>query len=220
MRLVGGGQLVLDRETLTAQYATPERLDDDDLAHPYLAPAASVLAGWQGWDAFHAGAVAREGVAIAVLGVREQGKSTLLAAAAGAGVDVVTDDVLVLEHGAAHVGPRCIDLRLPGARYAFPEATLDPSRSGERVRLALRELGSTPRLAGWVALEWGDRGELRPLRPSQRLGRLARSHSRAGGPRDDALLELARLPGWELTRPRSLARLPETVERLVDLLSL
>lgn len=219
LALVGGGRLVLDRRAMTADYATPEPLDDDDLVHPYLAPAASVMAGWQGWDAFHAGAFARDGEALAVLGAREQGKSTLLAAVALAGTDVVTDDVLVVERDAVHAGPRCVDLRLPGASEAFPEAPLDPSRSGERVRLRLASLPGPLRLAGWVALEWGNRLEVRPLRPSQRLHRLARSHSRAGEPRDEALLELARLPGWALARPRGFERLPETVDRLLELAS-
>jgi hypothetical protein len=217
LALVGGGRLHLDRETLTAEFVTPEPLSDDEVVHPYLAPAAAVMAGWQGWDPFHAGAFARSGAAIAVLGAREQGKSTLLAAMALDGVDVVTDDVLVVDRGAAQVGPRCVDLRVAGVREAFPGAQLDPSRSGARARLRLAALPGPLDLAGWVALEWGDRLELRPLRPSQRLERLARSHSRAGGARDDALLELVRLPGWELVRPRGLERVPDAAGRLLEL---
>jgi hypothetical protein len=215
--LVDGGRLVLDRSTLTATYEVPAPLDGDDLAHPFLAPAASVMAGWQGWDAFHAGAFARDGRAVAVLGPRGQGKSTLLAAMALRGVAVLADDVLVLEQGVAHVGPRCIDLRPEGVERAFPAAPLEPSRGGERLRLALTPIASAPELVGWVSLDWGERLELEPLRPSQRLRRLALAHSRAGRPRDEALLELARLPGWELLRPRRLELLGKTSALLVEL---
>jgi len=217
MALVGGGRLVLDGATLTATYELPAYLDDDDLAHPFLAASASVMAGWQGWDVFHAGAFSRNGRAVALLGRREQGKSTLLAAMALEGTDVVTDDVVVVEQGRAHVGPRCIDLRSPGAEQAFPGAPLERSRAGDRLRLALPCLDVVPELVGWVSLAWDERLELVPLRPSQRLQRLASSHSRAGSPRDDALLELARLPGWELRRPRRLELLPEATGRLLEL---
>lgn len=217
LALVGGGRLVLDRLARTAEFETPERLDEDDVVHPYLAPAAAVMAGWEGWDAFHAGGFARSGRAFAVLGRRERGKSTLLTALALEGAEIVTDDVLVVECGAAHAGPRCIDLRRAGAERAFPGTQLEPSRSGDRVRLHLPALPATPELAGWVALEWAERLELEPLRPSARLHRLASAHSRAGAPRDDALLELARLPGWELRRPPRLELLPETSRRLLEL---
>jgi len=73
LALVGGGRLVLDRTTLTATYELPAPLDDDELTHPFLARAASVMAGWHGWDALHVGAFASEGWAVAVLGPREQG---------------------------------------------------------------------------------------------------------------------------------------------------
>jgi hypothetical protein len=216
LALLGGGRLVLDRDARTADFETPEQLDDDELVHPYLAPAAAVMAGWQGWDAFHAGAFAQEGRAVAVLGARERGKSTLLAALALDGVPIVTDDVLVVERGITHAGPRCIDLRRHG-EAALPGAALEPSRAGTRARLPLPALTESAELAGWVALDWGERLELESLRPSQRLHRLAGAHSRAGDPRDGALLELARLPGWVLRRPPRLELLPESVRLLVEL---
>lgn len=212
--LAGGGRLVLDRTARTACFETPLRLDDDDLAHPYLAPAASVMAGWQGWNAFHAGAFAPGGRAVAVLGARERGKSTLLAALALEGVPIVTDDVLVLEGESAQAGPRCIDLRHGSV---LSPAVLEPSRSQTRARLRLPALAAAPELAGWVALEWGERLELEQLGPAQRLHRLASAHSRAGEPRDDALLELVRLPGWVLRRPPRPELLAETAGRLVEL---
>jgi hypothetical protein len=219
LALVDGGRLVLDRRARTADFATRRRLDDDELVHPYLAPAAAVMASWQGWDAFHAGAFAANGRAFALLGERERGKSTLLAALALEGVAIVTDDVLVVDGGFAQPGPRCIDLRHAAVEPALPGARLEPSRSGERRRLRLPALEASPELAGWVALEWGERVQLERLRPSQRLYRLASSHSRAGEPRDDALLELARLPGWLLRRPPRLELLPETVGVLSGLVS-
>lgn len=212
--LIGGGRLVLDRRSLTADFETLRPFDDDDGAHPYLAPAAAVMATWQGWDAFHAGAFAADGRAVAVLGARQAGKSTLLAGMALEGVPIVTDDVLVVERGLAQAGPRCIDLRRSAG---LPLDALEPSRSDTRARLRLPTLGAPVELAGWVALEWAERLELQPLRPSRRLHRLASAHSRAGGPRDEALLELARLPGWMLRRPPRLELLPETARLLVEL---
>jgi hypothetical protein len=217
LRLVGGGRLVLDRQARSADYELPAPLADDDLAHPYLGAAASVMAGWAGWDALHAGAFSHGQRAIAVLGRREDGKSTLLAALAARGVAIVTDDVLVVEGGRAHVGPRCIDLRGSVDALGLPSAAVEPSRDGERFRLALPAAAGVQELGGWVSLAWGDRLELRSLRASARLDRLARAHSRAGEPRDQALLELVPLPGWELVRPRGLGLLSETSERLLAL---
>jgi hypothetical protein len=217
LALVGGGRLLLDRATRSAVFETPESLDDDELVHPYLAPAAAVMAGWEGWDAFHAGAFASDGRAIAILGPREQGKSTLLATLAREGVPIVTDDVLVIERGVAQAGPRCIDLRHAHTGLLPADAGTEPSRSGTRPRVRLPALETDAELAGWVALEWGTRLELEPLRPSRRLHRLASSHSRAGEPRDEALLELARLPGWELRRPPGLELLVETAGLLDEL---
>ena len=48
-----------------AGYVVPGNFPDDELVHPHLAPAASILAAWRGWAAFHAGAiVAMKGIAL------------------------------------------------------------------------------------------------------------------------------------------------------------
>ncbi|CAB4934179.1 unannotated protein [freshwater metagenome] len=215
--LVGGGRLLLERAARTAIFEFARPVAEDEIAHPYLGVAASVMAGWEGWDSLHAGAfVLPGGRALAVLGAREDGKSTLMAALALAGVPVLTDDVLILERGVAHVGPRSVDLR-PGTEALLSSAELERSRSGERLRLALPPVAACAPLAGWVALEWGAQVELRALRPAHRLHRLARAHSRAGDPADAALLELARLPGWVLTRPRGARWLPAVTGRLLEL---
>ena len=217
IKLVDGGRLLLDRPKRIAVYEFAREVDEDELAHPYLAVAASVMAGWEGWDPLHAGAfLLPDGRAVAVLGAREDGKSTLLAALALDGVPVLTDDVLIHERGVVHAGPRSVDLR-PGTEALLPDAPLESSRSGTRLRLALPPIAPAAPLAGWVALSWGNEIAIEALRPSRRLWCLANAHSRAGDPADDALLELSRLPGWLLTRPRGARHLPEIAGRLLAL---
>lgn len=208
--LVGGGVVMIEEKPPTVTFV-PGDFSDDELVHPYLAPAASVLASWRGWMAFHAGAVVVAGRALAILGRREDGKSTLLAAMAAAGYTVLTDDVLVLEDGWAHVGPRCVELRRSGVDPATFETPLEPSRSGERSRLLLPPADPAP-LAGWVSLEWGEPLGLAQLNASQRLDRLARARSRVVGANDAKLLEFVDLPGWVLRRPRDVELLSDTVE--------
>ena len=80
--LPAGRQLLLSRGEGTATFTGP-RLSDDELVHPYLGAAASVFSRWGGREVFHAGAFVFGGLAWAVVGGREAGKSSLLAALAG-----------------------------------------------------------------------------------------------------------------------------------------
>lgn len=217
LRLLGGSQLVLEKRERVATFLTPEPLDDDELAHPYLAPVGAVFAGWLGREAFHAGAFTVDGGAWALLGEKEDGKSTTLAWLALGGCPVLTDDILVVEGRAALTGPRCIDLREPAAERLDLLERAGAARSGERRRLPLPPIESEAPLCGWVFLAWGERVELTPLRPPERLVRLAQHHNGRISSNETALLELAGLPAWELRRPRDWERLPEVGERLLDL---
>ena len=217
LRLLGGSQLVLERRRRVATFLTPEPLDDDELAHPYLAPVGAVFAGWLGREAFHAGAFAAGGGAWALLGEKEDGKSTTLAWLALAGCAVLTDDILVVEGRTALAGPRCVDLREPAARRLGLMDRAGAARSGERRRLPLPPIESEAPLRGWIFLTWGDRVELTPLRPPERLVRLARHHNGRVSSNETALLDLAVLGAWELRRPRNWELLPEIGERLLDL---
>jgi hypothetical protein len=217
VRLIDGGQLVVERRARLATFRTPEPLDDDELAHPYLAAVGAFFAGWLGREAFHAGAFLAGGGAWALLGEKEDGKSTMLAWLALQGCPVLTDDVLVLDGRAALAGPRCIDLRAPAADRLELGDRAWPARSGERSRLGLSSVPLEAPLSGWVFLAWADRVELAPLRPAERLVRLGAHRSSQGSENDAALLDLAAVPAWELRRPRDWDLLPELGGRLLDL---
>ena len=84
--LLRGGSLVLRREERVATFTTPFRISDEELAHPHLAPVGAIFALWAGRESLHAGAFVADGRAWGVLGTREAGKSTLLAALHAAGL--------------------------------------------------------------------------------------------------------------------------------------
>ena len=120
----------------SAVFTVRKPLTAEELVHPYLTPVAAVAAHWHGRESFHAGAVAIGGSAWALVGDRHTGKSSLLAALALRGVDIVCDDVLVVAGKEAFVGPRTVDLRqdapavlgtgvdigIAGARERWPPA--------------------------------------------------------------------------------------------------
>jgi hypothetical protein len=87
----------------------------------------------------------------------------------------------------------------------------------ERWRLKVGPLEGDYELGGWIYLGWGERLQAAPLRPADRFMRLGESRGTRLPPRSqDALLELASLPAWELSRPRRWSSLPDTVAWLRD----
>ena len=89
---------------------------------------------------------------------REVGKSSLLAALAGLGVDAMKRTICSsFVQGCALAGPRCIDLREGSARTLGVGKTIGLVGTRERWRLHLEpsRLRALP-LAGWVTLEWGE----------------------------------------------------------------
>ena len=219
LRLVGGGQLLLDRKGRTATFRLPEPVTDEELAHPLLGAVGSFFAGWHGRQALHAGAFCANGGTWALVGEKGAGKSSMLAWLARAGFPVVADDILVVDDGRAFAGPRCIDLREePAAHLELHEAR--PSRSGERRRLRLGPVQAESTLSGWIFLEWGDRVALETLRPGERLLRLTRYRNGRTSKAPEGVLDLAQLPAWVLRRPRRLEFLPETCGLLLALAGL
>jgi len=216
-----GGRLFIDRRDEVARYAVPRHLSDDELVHPFLAPAAAVMAHWLGRPSFHAGAFVADGGAWAVAGDREAGKSSTVAWLAGQGHPIVTDDILVTEGGAAYAGPRSVDLRGDTADRLGIGSELGVVGTRERWRVALPQLGAaTLPLRGWIFLEWTSEPQLRRLSPSECLTRLI-SHigMRRSTADPAALLELAMLPAWDFGRRRDWALMDETGERLLSLAS-
>jgi hypothetical protein len=192
----------------------------DELVHPYLAPAAAVIGRWLGRESVHAGALTVDGRALGVVGVRGAGKSSTLAWWALDGGEVLCDDLLVIDGRAAFAGPRSIDLREDAAARLGAGEPIGVTGARERWRLRLAPTGDRHELVGFVFLAWGDGVAVRLLGPRERLERLVPQRAvRLGPARHDAVLDLALLPAWELSRPRSWASLPEVGQRLRELAS-
>jgi hypothetical protein len=175
------------------------RLPDAELVHPCLWPAAAVFARWRGLETLHGGAfVDARGEAWAVLGGRGAGKSSLLAALALHGHEVVADDLLVLVGGHCLAGPRCVDLR-PEMVSELKLAALPWVRSSRRRRLALAPCQAQFPLRGCVYLEFGDDVTAEPMLPAEHLGRLTAQRRIAGlGANVGQLLDLSGLAAFRL----------------------
>lgn len=196
------GRLLLERERRTITTVTEQPLPEDQLVHPWLGLGAGLWARWLGRDVFHGGAFVAGDGAWAVLGDREHGKSTLLAALAGHGHAIVTDDQLVLDDGAVFAGPRCVDLR-PGAPEALGLPDLPVARGSTRRRLVLGPVSACTPLRGVVHLAWGDDTAVTRVPLAERIALLRDHNTFFGVPAGKhALLELAALPTVEFRRPR------------------
>jgi hypothetical protein len=220
LRLRSGGEIVIDRHERSVLYRVPHPVREDELVHPYLAPAAAVINRWQGRESLHAGAFAVGGRALGVVGTREAGKSSTLAHLALAGVDVLCDDMLILDGSRPLTGPRSIDLRADAAERFQAGEAIGMTGARERWRLQLQPIEQTATICGWVFLAWGDRVEARPLPARERIPRIAEERGLRLPPvRPDALLELAELPAWELSRPQAWESLPQAADQLLALAS-
>ena len=218
LRLRRGGQLVVDREAGTITFRVPRALRADELVHPYLAPAAAVIARWAGRESVHAGAFAGRDGAYGLVAEREGGKSSTLAWLARAGAQVLCDDMLVLDGRTPLPGPRSVDLREDAAARFGAGEEIGLTGARERWRVTLDAAAPPPPLAGWVFLTWGEPFGLRKLGAAERLGRLAAERALRLPPvREEAFLELVELPAWELRRPLGWETLPATAERLREL---
>ena len=209
------GRLLLERAKATITTVSEEPLPADQLVHPWLATAAGMWARWLGRDVFHGGAIALDGGAWALLGARERGKSTLLAALALDGHAIVADDALVLEGGYVFAGPRCVDVRVDAADALA--AAGPAARGGSRRRLTLEAVPSRLPLQGIVHLAWGDEPALVRVPLAERIERLRDHNAFHSLPAHEmTLLQMAALPTVELRRPRSLDRMSESAAALVD----
>ncbi len=218
LRLQSGGEIAVDRDARTVVFRVPHPVRPDELVHPYLAPAAAVIGRWAGRECMHAGAYAAGDKVWGVVGTREAGKSSTLAWLARDGVEVLADDMLILDGQTPLPGPRSVDLREDAAARLGIGQAIGMTGARPRWRVSLGAVAAGRPLAGWVFLGWGDEVALRPVPPSERIPRIAAERGLRLPPvRPDALLELASLPAYELTRPRDWSSLPHAAERLVQL---
>jgi hypothetical protein len=201
--------------TATLLSTAPE---DGRIIHPFLSAVGVIFAWWDGRHAFHGGAFSGDEGAWCLLGDGASGKSSTLARLVLAGVPVLADDLVVVDRGRLLVGPRCVDLRWNTVEALSLGGDVSAVRRGERFRLQLGAAPAEVPIAGWVFTAWDDTLELRPLKPRERLVRLA-AHRCTATSLSPSLLELAALPAWELRRPQTWASLEPAVERLLDLLA-
>jgi hypothetical protein len=210
-----GRQLLLEQDERTATF-TGLPLSQDELVHPYLGAAACIFNRWAGREVYHAGAFISGGLAWAVVGAREAGKSSLLAALASRRIPVLADDLVVTDGHQVFCGPRAIDLRRPPALATGPVAL---ARGASRWRLALPPLPGAVPLGGWIYLHWRDEVAMAPVPAATSLARLAARRIWPALPSDPAtLLALSVRPGWDLERPPDWARMDEAVDRMLQTL--
>lgn len=215
--LTSGGFAEVDRVSATAHMSVPDETTDGALVHPYLAPVALIMARWLGREGMHGGAIAVDGGVWAILGDKTAGKSTTLASLALAGMDVISDDVLVIDGGTVLAGPRSIDLRAEAARRLGAGEPLGQVGTRERWRLRLGPVDAELPLRGWVTLEWGDQVAIESFRGSERLAALLPHRGVRLTPTvPTALLELSGRPHLRLTRPQRWGSLLDATARLID----
>jgi hypothetical protein len=219
--LMAGDELTLDRVPLRATFTTARPLSDEALIHPYLAPAAAVAGHWLGREAFHGGAFVFDGGAWAVLGDKESGKSSLLASLAQHGVGIVADDALIVERELVFAGPRSIDLREEPAQELDAGESIGLVGDRKRWRMSLAPVAAASPLRGWVFLSWSESPEVTAVSAGRRLQRLLAYRMIKGLPPVDParMLELARLPAVQLSRPRTWSQLEAVGSLLVATLA-
>ncbi|CCH85923.1 protein of unknown function [Modestobacter italicus] len=211
----GAGSAVLDRASMTAAFTLDTGHPDGSVVHPFLALASTVFARWCGREALHAGAVEIAGRAWGLLGVREAGKSSLVAQAHLLGLPVVTDDVLVVDDGTALPGPGLVDLRAGAAAHLGLGEALGVVGRRERWRVPVPATGPVP-LAGWVLPSWGATA-ISSIPVRERLGVLRENIALGVPPTDPAhFFELGTLPMVRFSRPRDWTQLAASTGLLLE----
>jgi hypothetical protein len=216
MGLLDGERALLDRGERSATFLLRSVEDDGRIVHPLLTAAGVIFAWWHGREALHAGAFATPQGAWALLGEQGAGKSSMLARLALTGRPVLTDDLLIVNDKLALAGPRCLDLREDGLAPAGIEGRTERVRGSERHRLRLGPVEPEVPLRGWIFLSWGSDLDLRPLSPTERLELLSAQRN-VQGIRPERLLQLARLPAWELERPLHWDSFEPAVDKVLEL---
>lgn len=220
LRLAEGRLGVERRPALGVTYELAGGLTPEALVHPYLAFPAAVINGWLGRTTLHAGALTVAGRAVAILGSKESGKSTTMAAAAAAGLEVMADDLLVLDGTSALVGPRAVDLRSEAAAR-FGGRPLGRVGARDRWRIDLppaRQLAAP--LACIVQLDWGDALRVEPVAGTDRVAALLEACALGTGWMPvQAPLDLIDVPQIRLQRRRDLDAMDATLQAIVELVA-
>jgi hypothetical protein len=218
--LIENGLLEVFREPAVASYVMPRTLSAEELLHPWLVPAAATVNGWHGRRVLHGGIVTNGTRALAVVGDKEGGKSTLLAwLALQSNLCVMADDLVVFDGDVVFAGPRCIDLR-PASLAHLPEVVgTTLVRDASRYRLPLPATPQKAELVGLVVLEWSSETAVHAVAPRDRLTRIL-PHAMTEGvtPGVAGVLGFASYRMWRLARPRRWASLQAATDIIAGLL--
>jgi hypothetical protein len=220
IRLIGNGWVSLSRAG-HAHFVLPNLVPGEEVIHPWLVPAAATYSGWLGRHVLHGGIYSRDGRAVAVLGDKEAGKSTLLAwlATHGEG-EVLADDLVVLDAGIVYSGPRCIDLR-PGTAEAIDAiASKRLVRDASRQRVRLPPCRESAEIVGVVVLSWDEGRDVSLIRmgPSEAVAVVLPHALKVDTSHRTGLLDLLGYPVWRLARPRTWESTPRVAGELAELL--
>lgn len=217
----GRSLLEVRRQPASITLEFPERVTPEALVHPLLTPPISILARWRGDLTLHAGAFFADGLAWAVLGAREAGKSTTLAQLAERGLPLLADDLLVLDDGVVRAGPACIDLRpdvaerTPGARF------LGEVGKRPRYRLTAPPGPARAELGGFFLLGWSEddsvRAEALPAGEALPVVYAQEYIGLLGAADPKKILDLLGVPMWRLQRPRDWRFSGESIERMLEI---
>lgn len=219
--LIENGLLDISREPAVASFVTSRPLSAEELLHPWLVPAAATVNAWHGRRVLHGGLVGDGKRAVAVVGDKEAGKSTLLAwLAFEAGLAVMCDDLVALDGDMVFSGPRCIDLRPSSLPHLPAVAGAALVRDGTRLRLPLPETAATAELIGFVVLEWSAESALYPVPAAEHLPNILPHAFTEGVPAGiNGVLGFARYRMWRLTRPRDWDSLSASAALITELLA-
>lgn len=221
-------RLRFDRATMSAEFEGSVQPPPLVVAHSGLS-ALGIIAGW--WldrPALHAGVVVGPAGACGILGAKGAGKSTLLSASEAAGLTVLADDLLVVEHGMALAGPRLLSLRCDAAEKLSRTGVTVQVGAERRTRVRLGPAPLSSPLLGLVVLDAGDGNDagaggssnisMEPVPFTDRLALLGEHQaSRMTPPSPRALLELAAIPMWILKRPKQWSMLDPSIDAVAGL---
>ncbi len=201
--LIGGGAAIMERTTGFGILEVPDELTADELAHPYLAPIASVFADWLNHTVLHAGIVHIAGKAWGVVGAREAGKSTLMAGLAIKGLPIGADDLMVIDGIEVYSGPRTLDLRPGAAEYLKEGRGLGVVGMRERWRLDLADAAPSLPLGGFLFPSWGETISITECPLDVRLDTFVNGRSVQVNPMNPhEAMRLARYPAYNFVRPQ------------------
>jgi hypothetical protein len=222
VRIAPTGYAHIDRGTATTTLHTPRPLSPEGMIHPHLGSTAVMNAYWAGYTTFHGGSFVLDGGVWALLGDRQQGKSSALAWLVRRGLPIFADDLLILDGDRALAGPRCLDLRREAAEYFGIGEPIGIVGTRHRWRYHLPPVPAALPFRGWVTLAWADDVDISLVPPADRLPHLLASRGLTLIPTDlHAWLDLIRFPLLILKRPNSWNELDGamngTLDRLAEL---